>query len=77
MLCAEPTLFHILKIHPCICVIPKPYYSYRLVFVNAQHNVDLYIELRISKGQFSPQMTIAEENNIVEPGVFSDRSENR
>ena len=48
-----------------------------LVFVNAQHNVDLYIKLRISKGQFSQQMTISEENNVVEPGVFSDRSENR
>ena len=42
------------------------YNSYRLVFVNAQHNVDLYIKLRllIKKGQFSQQLTITEENNI-------------
>ena len=55
----------------------NPYNSYRLVFVNAQHNVDLYINLSILKGQFSQQMTILEENNIVQPGVLSDRSENR
>ena len=36
-----------------------PYNSCRLVFVNAQHDVDLYINLRILKGQFSQQMTIA------------------
>ena len=77
MLCAEPAFLHILKIRPCISVIPKPYYFYRLVFVNAQHNVDLYVKLRISKGQFSQEMTIAEESNVVEPWVFSDRSENR
>ena len=56
------------------------YNSYRLVFVNAQHNVDLYIKLRllIKKGQFSQQLTITEETIlIVEPGVLSDRSENR
>ena len=75
MLCAEPTVFYILKLHPCIYVIP--YYSYRLVFVNAQHNVDVYIKLRILKEQRSQQMTIAEENNIVEPGVFNNRIENR
>ena len=42
------------------------YNSYQLVFVNAQHNVDLYIKLRllIKKGQFSQQLTITEENNI-------------
>ena len=42
------------------------YNSHRLVTVNAQHNVDLYIKLRllIKKGQFSQQLTIREENNI-------------
>ena len=42
------------------------YNSYRLVFVNAQHNVDLYIKLRllIKKRQFSQQLTITEENII-------------
>ena len=42
------------------------YDSYRLVFVNVQHNVDLYVKLRllIKKGQFSQQLTITEENNI-------------
>ena len=42
------------------------YNSYRLVFVNAKHNVDLYIKLRllIKKGQFSQQLMITEENNI-------------
>ena len=42
------------------------YISYRLVFVNAQHNVDLYIKLRllIKKRQFSQQLTITGENNI-------------
>ena len=57
------------------CQYQNPNNSYRLVF--AQHNVDLYINLRILKGQFSRQMVIAEENNIDEPGVFSDRSEYR
>lgn len=59
------------KIHSCLYVIPKSiYFSYRLVFVNAQHNADLYIKLRVLKGQFAQQITIAEENNIVEPRVF-------
>ena len=42
------------------------YNSYRLVFVNAKHNVDLNIKLRllIKKGQFSQQLMITEENNI-------------
>lgn len=42
------------------------YNSYRLVLVNAQHNVDLYIKLRLlnKKGQFSQKLTITEENNI-------------
>ena len=42
------------------------YNSYRLVFVNAKHNVNLYIKLRllIKKGQFSQQLMITEENNI-------------
>ena len=42
------------------------YNSFRLVFVKAQHNVDLYIKLRllIKKGQFSQQLAITEEKNI-------------
>ena len=77
MLCVEPTVFYILKIHPCIYVIPESILCLPTSFVNAQHNVDLYIKLHILKGQFSQQMTIAEGNNIVEPGVFSDRGEHR
>ena len=42
------------------------YNSYRLVFVNAQHNVNLYIKLHLllKKGEFSQQLMITEENNI-------------
>ena len=43
-----------------------PCNSHWLVFVNAQHNVDLYINLRILEGQ-----------KMIDPEVFSDRSENR
>ena len=53
MLCSEPTVFYILKMHPRICVIPNPCNSYRLVFVTAQHNVDLYINLRIKRPIFA------------------------
>ena len=64
MLYAEPTVF-IFKIHPCFYVIPNIILT-GYFFVNAQHNVDLYIKLRllIKKGQFSQQLTITEENNI-------------
>ena len=46
-------------------------------FVNAQHNVDLYMNYCLLKGHFSRQMTIAEENSIVEPGVLIDGNKNR
>ena len=55
---------------------PDPYNFHRLVFANAQHNVNLYINLRILEGQFWQQMTISEKN-IVEPRVFNDRSEGK
>ena len=54
------------------------YNSYRLVFVNAQHNVDLYIKLRllIKQEQFSQQLTIREENNI-NSGTWSPQRQKR
>ena len=62
MLYAEPTVFKNTPMHLC----STKYNSYRLVFLNAQHNVDLYIKLclLIKKGQFLQQLTITEENNI-------------
>ena len=56
------------------------YNSYRLVLVNAQHNVDLYIKLRllIKKDNFRSNWRLQKKTIlIVEPGVLSDRSENR
>ena len=43
MLYAEPTVFKNTPMHLC----NTKYNSYRLVFVNAEHNVDLYIKLRL------------------------------
>ena len=39
-------------------------------FRYAQPNADFCIKLRMLKGQFPQQMTIAEENNTVESRVF-------
>ena len=46
-------------------------------FVNAQHNDVLYMNWCLLKGHFSQQMTNAEENSIVEPGVLIDGNINR
>ena len=46
-------------------------------FDNAQYNVVHELALTLFKGDFSQQMTIAEENNTAEPEVLSARNETR